>query len=363
MPYGTESNMELNKIYQGDSLEVLKTFPDNSINCCVTSPPYYGLRDYGTAKWEGGDINCNHKSAKEKSRYDYSLANSPIQDGTRTGTDCPKYKNTCPDCGARRIDNQIGLEETPEEYIKKMTDIFCEIRRVLRKDGTCWLNLGDSYSSGGNGSGYSKPCKQDTNRGMIGIKGNPKKAPVGYKEKEILGIPWRAAFALQSDGWYLRQDIIWAKPNPMPESVTDRCTRSHEYIFLLTKSKKYYFNQMLEAAKYTERWGRHNKIYNESERMGLDSANSEERNKRDVWTVNTKPFSETHFAIFPEELIEPMILAGCPKEGIVLDPFMGSGTTALVAYRFNRKYIGIELNPEYIKIAEKRLKNETIPLF
>ena len=258
-----------------------------------------------------------------------------------------------------------------------MVDIFREIKRVLKKEGTLWLNLGDSYAAGGNGGGTAK---QDSNRGTLALKGKPKKAPPGLKPKDLVGIPWRVAFALQADGWYLRQDIIWHKPNPMPESVTDRCTKSHEYIFLLAKSPKYFFDNeaIREPANYdgrkdtlmkgSEKYKDHimpngtpqTVASGEHERWKKDKEGNYVRNKRSVWTVTTKPFSEAHFATFPKDLIEPMVLAGCPIKGLVLDPFIGSGTTALVAKNLGRKYIGIELNPEYIKIAENRLRQEVL---
>lgn len=311
---GYDMNAEeiTNKIIQGDVLEVLKTLPDEIIDCCITSPPYWGLRDYG-------------------------------------------------------VDGQIGLERTPEEYVKKMVDVFMEVRRVLKKDATLWLNLGDSYAAGGNGGGTKK---QDSNRGTIALKGKIKKAPPGLKQKDIVGIPWMVAFALRSDGWYLRQDIIWHKPNPMPESVTDRCTKSHEYVFLLSKSPKYYFDHdaIKEKAKQN-RWGGKKPINTENSKGNINGLNRnrdmmpEMRNKRSVWSIPTKPFKEAHFATFPEDLIIPMVKAGCPKDGIVLDPFMGAGTTGLVAKKLGRSYIGIELNPAYIKIAEDRIKSVQDKLF
>lgn len=286
--------------------------PDGFLNCVVTSPPYFGLRDYGN-------------------------------------------------------DEQFGLEETPEAYVHNLVDLFREIRRALRDDGTVWLNLGDSYFSTTKGTGGPSD-KQDSNAGS---RYNPikLKSSYGIKPKDLIGIPWRVAFALQSDGWYLRQDIIWHKPNPMPESVTDRCTKSHEYIFLLTKSAKYYYDS--EAVK--EKASNEGRVISLGEKsfsrgqatgMGIEpsgNGRSEQytvpngRNKRSVWTVTTKPYSEAHFATYPEDLIKPCILAGCPENGIVYDPFGGAGTTALVSHKARRKWILSELNPEYVKIAEKRL--------
>ena len=307
--------LDTNKIYQGDVLKVLKTFPDESVHCCVTSPPYWGLRDYG-------------------------------------------------------VEGQLGLESTPEEYVSKMVEVFREVKRVLRKDGTLWLNLGDSYAGSGKGAWGNKEVQKEI---YVPDKDSPqcklKKVPQGLKPKNLVGIPWMVAFALRADGWYLRQDIIWHKPNAMPESVKDRCTKAHEYIFLLSKNRKYYYdNEAIREPYQSKKEKPRNKAaegYNNSYVGGRwsegvrDYYSAGKRNKRSVWTVTTKPFKEAHFATFPPDLIEPCILAGCPKNGIVLDPFMGSGTTAVVALKHNRNYIGIELNPEYIKIAEKRISETT----
>jgi DNA modification methylase len=308
----------LNKVLQGDCLEVLRTLPDESVNCCITSPPYWGLRDYG-------------------------------------------------------VDGQLGLEKTPEEYVARMVEVFREVRRVLKNDGTLWMNIGDSYFSDTKGSG-GQSYKQDSNAGS---RYEPRRLDRtnGIKPKDLVGIPWMVAFALRSDGWYLRQDIIWAKPNPMPESVTDRCTKSHEYIFLLSKSGKYYYDAeaIKEPAAYDGRNDTMMKgsdkyadgfVPNQSpqtfharghERWNKDENNNYVRNRRSVWTVTTKPFSEAHFATFPPDLIKPMVLAGCPEGGIILDPFMGAGTTGMVAKQNYRNFIGIELNPAYIEMANKRI--------
>lgn len=311
----------------GDCLEVLRGMEDNSVHCCVTSPPYYGLRDYG-------------------------------------------------------MDGQIGLEPTPDEYVSRMVAVFREVRRVLRDDGTCWVNLGDSYASTkiGNTNGTGK-----TTLGLVGGQGTfeaakrageelhtaskniKRKTPRGLKPKDLIGIPWRVAFALQADGWYLRQDIIWAKSNPMPESVRDRCTKSHEYIFLLTKSARYFYDHeaVKEPSLYppgtrqnVEKGGFNSKYSEGSGRKGDESfrAIREKRNRRSVWTVATRPYSGAHFAVFPPQLIEPCILAGCPVGGTVLDPFAGSGTTGAVALTHDRQFIGIELNPEYLELAKQRIE-------
>lgn len=372
--------MERNIIHLGDCLDVLKTLPDNSIDCCVTSPPYYALRDYGTATWEGGDPNCPHyrtSKASDKAATGHKRmqdAGSPVGDAI--------YKDVCPLCGAVRVDKQLGLENTPEEYIAKMTEVFLEVYRVLKPEGTLWLNIGDSYWGGGWRNAQFNEHSGDLQKGSKGTYcGETMPACKGnqgvYKPKDLIGIPWMLAFSLRSAGWYLRQDIIWAKNNPMPESVTDRCTKSHEYIFLLSKSQKYYFDHeaIQEPAVSSDDLKR--RIKNGVEEWKTDKAKdtyavsgtgrsrtelystNEQgdyvRNKRDVWQVNVKPCKEAHFATYPPDLVRPCILAGCPRGGVVLDPFMGSGITALVAKGIGRDYIGIELNPEYKAIAERRL--------
>lgn len=302
--------MKTDVIHNTNCMEGLKELPDRSIHCCVTSPPYWGLRDYGTS-------------------------------------------------------DQLGLEETPQEYVDNMVKLFRQVRRVLKDDGTLWLNLGDSYS--GSGKGPSKSINQEHHHLE---HTHSKIVPQGIKPKDLIGIPWMVAFALQADGWYLRQDIIWHKPNPMPESVTDRCTKSHEYIFLLTKSARYYYDvDAIKEPMAESSIGRLNQDIESqtgtTRAVGKTNGNLKAvgdidggRNKRSVWTVTTKPYKEAHFAVYPEKLIEPCIKAGCPKGGTVLDPFMGAGTTGLVAKKLSRHYVGYELNPEYIKIAEKRIFNE-----
>ncbi len=361
----------IDQILQGDTIEQMCLIPDKSINCCVTSPPYWGLRDYG-------------------------------------------------------VDGQLGLEKTPEEFVAKMVEVFSEVKRIIRDDGTLWLNLGDSYMG-------CCPGSRDPERWPKQSRGDQK--PNFTKQgalpaKNLVGIPWMVAFALRQDGWYLRQDIIWHKPNPMPESVRDRCTKAHEYIFLLTKNPKYYCDMeaVKEPAAYAgQSRGGSTKRY-EQNNAGMDNKVFNTRNKRSVWTVVTQPYKGAHFATFPEKLIEPCIRAGCPewvckncgeprrrvvekktnytqiepttlkgqaraegqgcyrpnsKEtggmplannkttgwtdckcgagftgGIVFDPFMGSGTVGMVAYKNNRHYLGTELNPEYVRLAEKRIQDE-----
>lgn len=288
----------------GDCVELLKFYADNGFRAqtCVTSPPYFGLRDYGH-------------------------------------------------------DGQIGLEQTPEEYVARLVEVFRCVRDVLRDDGTLWVNIGDSYAR--NPAKGTTGTPNGRNIAEMGYSGGGG-IPPGVKEKDLIGVPWMLAFALRADGWYLRQEIIWAKPNPMPESVKDRCTKSHEQIFLLSKSAKYYFDPEAikePAAGPPKRCGSKNDASrNDSDRTGIVRGDGETRNKRDVWTVATRPFKGAHFATFPPELIEPCVLAGAPVGGVVLDPFMGSGTTAMVAKRNGRAYLGCELNPEYEPLIEERLK-------
>lgn len=316
-----------NTIICGDALTTLRTMPENSVDCCVTSPPYYMLRNYG-------------------------------------------------------VDGQIGLEETPQLFIRRLTDVFREVKRVLKKEGTLWVTIGDSYNGSGKAVGVDFSKSNSIQKSNSHSQQTLATRVKGLKPKDLIGIPFMLAFALREDGWYLRQDIIWHKPNPMPESVKDRCTKSHEYIFLLSKSSKYYFDYkaVMEKAAYDGRkdtWAKGSRKYaqknatgltmqtfaaREHERWMCDEQGEFVRNKRSVWTVCTKPEQEAHFACFPQKLIENCIKAGCPENGIVLDPFMGSGTTAVVARKLGRNYIGIELNQEYVKIADKKL-NMQLGLF
>ena len=287
------------KILTGDCRDILPSLDDESVHCIVTSPPYFGLRDYG-------------------------------------------------------VDGQMGVEATPAEFVNNLVLVFRELRRVLRKDGTVWLNLGDCYAGSGKGGNPpdSPHQKQASNEGSIvrGKRGAKRwgsgniPSTDGLKPKDLIGIPWRVALALQDDGWWLRQDVIWSKPNAMPESVLDRCTRSHEYIFMFSKSAKYYY----DAAAIAE-----DAIYS-----GLPEQCSGKRNKRSVWTVPVRGFSGAHFATFPPGLIEPCILACCPTGGVVLDPFGGAGTTGMVADRLGRNAIMIELNPDYAALAHDRIKDD-----
>ena len=351
------------RIIQGDCIEGMRTLPDESVHCVVTSPPYYGLRDYGTASWEGGDPACDHKGKPLLTRA--NINNNTGNRDVKNALYFEPFKDICGKCGAHRIDQQIGLEESPDAYVAKMVDVFREVRRILRNDGTVWLNLGDSYAGSNVKSGKIHNTASTlqgtlkTQEASAIVKGIFK---YDVKPKDLVGIPWRVAFALQSDGWYLRQDIIWHKPNPMPESVTDRCTKSHEYIFLLSKSERYYYDNDAVKEK-VENLGAPRKFRDAKENSDGTLRNDngriytplEYRNKRSVWTVSTKPYAEAHFAVYPTKLIEPCILAGCPVDGVVFDPFTGSGTTALVALTNGRSYIGTELNPEYVALANKRL--------
>lgn len=398
----------INKIHEGDCRELLKQIPDESVNCVVTSPPYFGLRDYGTAKWEGGEVGCNHEKVSA-SVIEKSKSTSTIQNHENNGNKLQNvYRDICGKCGATRIDKQIGLEETPDEYVFRLVEVFNEVKRILKNDGTIWLNLGDSYNQQGGPQNLNKISPNRDGGSNTQNGGNNRKLVSGLKSKDLIGIPWMVAFALRSAGWYLRQDIIWHKPNPMPESVTDRCTKSHEYIFLLSKADRYYFDhesikqplafgsvlrldQNIQEQNGSSRVpGKTNgnmKVVGKLRPHGIvrdrlldyDSKEKELRpnvnrgefenesdlpgphekaNKKSVWTVTTKPFSEAHFATFPQDLIVDCIKAGSRENDIILDPFIGAGTTAVVAKKLNRNFIGIELNPEYIKIAEKRLRKE-----
>jgi DNA modification methylase len=257
-----------------------------SVQTCVTSPPYWGLRDYGH-------------------------------------------------------DGQLGLESTPDEYVARMVGVFREVRRVLADDGTLWLNLGDSYATGAGKVG-DHPGGGVQGASWRGATTSPNRLPIeGFKPKDLVGIPWRVAFALQADGWWLRQDIIWHKPNPMPESIRDRCTKSHEYLFLLAKSERYFYD---------------------NEAIAEQALHSDTRNRRSVWTIATKPFKGAHFAVMPEALAEPCVLAGSRADDLVLDPFSGSGTVGVVALRHGRRFVGVELNPEYAEIARDRIEGDQ-PMF
>jgi DNA modification methylase len=317
------------KILKGDCLETLKSLDEQSINTCVTSPPYWGLRDYGTGEWVGGDPDCLHKSAKKNADKTGGFTGKRIRKiGGSENNKYLKHKKNCPDCGATRKDNQLGMEDTPEEFVENLVRVFKEVKRVLRDDGTVWLNLGDSYYNyrPGKGQSLSKQSVSNTDQDLPQDCARRGNKIAGLKEKDLVGIPWRVAFALQADGWYLRQDIIWHKPNPMPESVRDRCTKSHEYIFLLSKNPKYYYDNeaIKEDSVYHGKDKRSDKgnIRYEGKRTNNKDTKAQQsfvtinpkKNKRSVWTITTKPYKEAHFATFPTDLIEPCVLAGCPEE-------------------------------------------------
>lgn len=362
-------NKEDFKILQGNALDVLKTLPDKSVQMCVTSPPYYNLRDYGTATWVGGDPNCNHYRDSKYSENCATGHKHMMEQGEAVGDAI--YKTVCPKCGAVRIDEQIGLEETPDEYIQRLVEVFREVKRVLKDNGTLWVNIGDTYNGtkAGNDDKKNSPILREEMDGYV------KHIWSGAKNKDLIGIPWMLAFALRADGWYLRQDIIWDKSgNAMPESVTDRCTKAHEYVFLLSKSPKYLFNYdaikepVKEVSLKRAQYGWHGKgVDNTGNYAGLGQLEDGEmlgrmvhedgRHKRDVWHINTNSYSGAHFATYPEELVLPCILAGSNEGDIVLDVFNGAATTGIVAIKNNRKYIGIELNPKYVKLSEERFNS------
>lgn len=323
------------QILQGDALERLREMADESVQCCVTSPPYWGLRDYG-------------------------------------------------------VDGQLGLEETPEQFVAAMVEVFAEVRRVLRSNGTLWLNIGDCYASGAGDRGMAPggPALRGTAQSVRGQVRGGRKPSGDLKPKDLVGIPWMLAFALRADGWYLRRDIIWSKPNPMPESVQDRPTSSHEYLFLLTKSRRYFYDA--EAIREPATWAgpngaqksphaqgfsrrspseererqdkqrghgrRHDGFNDRWDAMSKEEQQALGRNKRSVWTIATRPYAEAHFATFPPELVEPCILAGTAEGDTVLDPFAGAATTGLVATRLGRDFVGIELSPEYVVLGEERIR-------
>ena len=301
----------MNKILFGDCRETLKTI-DVKARMCVTSPPYYGLRNYGNE------------------------------------------------------DRQIGMEQTPEEYIEQLVDVFRSVRDVLTDDGTLWLNIGDTYYNYRSDGNYPKQTVSRTKQDLPDfspVRGNKLH---NLKSKDLIGIPWMLAFALRADGWWLRQDIIWNKPNPMPESVKDRCTKSHEYIFLLSKSKQYFYDNEAIKEPVKQDWGTRDrtngKYHNPGSGLAPHSGLSksyDRKNKRSVWTVTNKPYKGAHFACFPPDLIEPCILAGSEENDIVLDPFMGSGTTAMVAKKHNRNYLGCELHEDYASLQTDRI--DSIP--
>lgn len=431
------------EIVQGDAAQKLQELPPGSVQCCVTSPPYFGLRDYGTGEWQGGDRECEHSTGRGSNVKQTKHPNAdgyPASAPHRGGGG-----NVCEACGARRIDSQVGLERTPMEYVGRLVEIFREVRRVLRDDGTVWLNLGDSYNAYNGNSGMGGPV------GLTQSIERPK-LPKGYgltvktlKPKDLIGIPWMVAFALRSDGWFLRSDIIWAKPNPMPESVIDRPTSAHEHLFLLTKNARYFYDA--DAVREPHATGTAKRYetpfvdrYAQAASGGWRGSfggdvgpqlNPAGRNRRNVWEVVTAPYADAHFATFPPKLVEPCVLAGtspkacgtcgapwrrlvepgelageariqpgprpaadergvsdsglartngrtwrerhergweptCAHESdagrcLVLDPFAGSGTVGVVCEWHGRDFVGIELNPDYCQMAERRILRRERP--
>jgi DNA modification methylase len=376
---------------------------DESVQCVVTSPPYWGLRDYGNATWEGGDPDCDHAYGR------FARGGLTGKQASNAGSNGDEASNACR-CGATRQDRGIGLEDSPTAWVEQMVAVFREVRRVLRNDGTVWLNVGDAYnnrrvsrpSSHQGGLGFSnesieRPWAEATKLGLTRLSITSD----GLKEKDLIGLPWRLAFALQDAGWYLRSDIIWSKPNPMPESVRDRPTKAHEYVFLLTKSPRYYFDadavRRPAAEASLNRWAqdimnqngsaranggaktngpmlavggpkkdkqrghsrRHNGFNDRWDAMPKAEQQAFGANVRTVWEIATMPFSEAHFATFPPKLVEPCIKAGSREGDLVLDPFLGSGTTGIVARKLARRVVGLELNPDYCRMARRRIDRET----
>lgn len=452
----------------GGALELLRDMPEESVHCCITSPPYFNLRDYGTGVWVGGDEGCDHmrRDLADNDNLSRPPASSRGGGASRKGADHLQYGSVCGKCGAERVDDQIGLEDTPEEFVEKLVEIMAEVKRVLRDDGTVWLNLGDSYarSAGPRHGNFGRSAKG------IGIPENrdTRRQKAWAKSKDLLGIPWMVAFALRSAGWYLRAEIIWAKPNPMPASVRDRPTVAHETVFLLAKSERYYYDAEAirepsvgttdhdltgtarrgvpgqpdssgnRPSKMPAGWathaGAHGSIHTDGREKGGGGASTIRpgRNKRSVWTVAPRPYPNAHFATFPVELIEPMVLAGCPREtcaecgaplqrlvevsyenpgnrstngprsterkhlehgsagydqrlekstrtvgweatcdcvsahtlpGVILDPFVGSGTTLQAAVRNGRSAIGLDLDPDNEELVLERMAGVTASMF
>lgn len=346
------------RILLGDVRERLKDIESDSVQCVVTSPPYWGLRDYGTARWEGGKKDHEHVGTVAR-----TVAGGTGKQQSNVGA-CEVYSGDCA-CGARRIDSQIGLEQTPDEFVEQLVAVFREVRRVLRPDGTLWMNLGDSYA-GSNVDGGTNSL--ETGRRATRMHRETRAVPRNLKQKDLCGIPWTVAMALRADGWFLRSDIIWAKPNPMPESVTDRPTKAHEYVFLLSKSGEYFYDvdairEHAEAPPSSV--SRSELRIPDLETLGLTRGKSNPSvshplgaNARTVWTIVPEPTAEAHFATFPTELVRRCLAAGSKPGDVVLDPFFGAGTTGLVAARMGRSAIGCELNRKYAEIASRRIHSD-----
>ena len=364
----SKSVLEVNKVYVGNCLDVLKTFPDESLDMCITSPPYWGLRDYGTEGqiW-GGDDKCKH---------DFDKSTRKLHSGTNSEGGLPHHLNAskvdwevedamCNKCGAWK--GELGLEPSPDLFVNHLCDIFDEVKRVLKPEGTCWVNLGDTYANTGSGKGTGNMQNKNVKGAMT------PKVTCDLPQKCLVQIPSRFAIEMTNRGWILRNEIIWHKPSCLPSPAKDRYTVDFEKMFFFTKKKKYYFKQQLEPLKTPyeilkkDKRGKgwkgkeYNKMVNSPDKHGGnktmgETMNPDGRNKRTVWNINPKGFKDAHFAVYPPELIESPIDAGCPDDGVVLDPFMGSGTTAEVAMKQGKNWVGIDLNPEYIKIADRRLE-------
>lgn len=359
------------EIRQGDALAVLRMLETASVQTCVTSPPYYNLRDYGSATWDGGDAECQHAARRCAGPNDKSFTNE--------GSSRDKPTNTCRRCGAVRIDDQLGLEATPQEFVAKLVAVFREVRRVLRDDGVVWCNMGNTYSGSGKGarSATAKVGNQikNTKERFIPTDGDMPtqgRSFEGFPAKCLIPIAWMLGLAMIEDGWILRNDAIWSKPNAMPTSASDRLTVAHEYLLLFSKKQRYYWDAQaiaelatnagaeitLGPASFALRQAKGAGIAPSGNGLASTYTVPEMRNKRDVWEIPTAAFPEAHFATYPTELITPCILAGSKEGDTVLDPFCGSGTTGLVALRHGRSFIGLELNPTYVEMSRRRITDD-----
>lgn len=358
-------------LYHGDALAVLSELPAESVHCVVTSPPYYGLRDYGTGRWVGGDDGCGH--GEQQRVVPGASALSRLGGGQPASVPAPNATAIC-GCGAERVDQQYGLEPSPDAYVETMRAVFAQVRRVLAADGTLWLNLGDSYSSAlmhnDNQPNQNRDGSKDTRARAIGHTIGRVTRPLMLPAKNLLGMPWRVAFALQADGWILRNAIVWDKPNAMPESVTDRLSTTYELVFLFAQSARYHFDLDAVREPHTEstlvRTAPHRSPGGKAMREGLvyagtamspqtlrldQAAHEAGRNPGDVWTIPTAPFPEAHFACMAPALAERCLMAGLPRGGVALDPFCGSGTTGMAAAKLGGRFVGIDLNKDYLELA------------
>lgn len=361
------------QIWHGDTRERLVEVPDGRVQCVVTSPPYYGLRDYGTGSWDGGEGDCDHlmppAGSARSTLGDYGNRLSQEAIDAKVEQRRPQYHRECRKCGARRVeDPQIGLEDTPEEYVESLVEVFREVRRTMSRTGVLWVNLGDSYASHGGQRGDGKgPGLGGTPQHMRGTPIGHRMTPRGYKRKDLMGIPWMVAFALRADGWWLRSDTIWHKPNAMPSSVKDRPTMAHEYLFMLTKAAQYQYDEK-EIREPDKGMDNPRRVLRKPQPSGgihppnsgirtAEGRNGKGRNKRSVWTVSTVPYKGAHYATFPPKLVEPCILAGARPGQIVLDPFAGTGVAVMVAAQHGRRALGIEASAESVALANERVNN------